>query len=90
MPPTNPVAVLGHLINGRLQIIDFEDDVGQSELIDGRPANRQVVRPDEARELQRGAAVMGVQHHDLGPRVGNADDRVQELPLDASGHLGVG
>ena len=41
-----------------------------------------MVRPDEAGQLQPHALVRHSQHHDLGPRAGNADDGVYELALD--------
>ena len=48
-----------------------------------------MVGPHEAGQLERGSALGGPEHHDLGTGAGDADDRVQEgalqlhaLPVD--------
>jgi hypothetical protein len=66
-----------------VQVVDLEGHVAQSQLV-GRCGRRtrQVVGPDEARELQPGAVVGRLQHHDLGAGAGDAADGVEELALD--------
>jgi hypothetical protein len=59
--------------------MDGGDDLG---VVDPLQITGQVVGPDEARELQPRTAVRRLEHHDLGARAGNAEDRVQELALD--------
>ncbi len=75
-------AVRPQSIDGRVEVIHLEADVAQSELGGGRG-----LRPPfdggsvERAELQAGAAAGYTQHDDLGPGVGDTDDRVQELAL---------
>src|SRR5258706_288071 len=70
-------------VDSGLQVVDLEGHVAQSQLVGhgGRRA-RHGVGPHEPRELQAGALVGRLQHHDLGTGVGNAADRLQELALD--------
>jgi hypothetical protein len=69
-----PIAVRGQPIDRRLEVIDVEGDVAQSQPV-GHCGGRSglMVGPDEARELQAGTSIGWAQHNDLGAGVGDAD-----------------
>src|SRR5207302_10727763 len=80
--PDQPVAILCQPFDDRWQVIDFERHAAQAQFGGhGSRRSRFVVRPDEPRQLEPGAAVRRPQHDDLGTRVPYANDGVQELAL---------
>ncbi len=76
------VAVRSQPVHRRLQVVDFEGDIAQPQLVGhgvGRPWL--VAGLDEARQFQPGTSVGRPQHDDVTAGVGDADDGVHELAL---------
>ena len=69
-------------IEDRLEVIHFERQVAQPELVGhGGRRSRLVVWSDEARQFQPRTTVGRAQHDDLRTGVGDANDGVQKLAL---------
>ena len=82
MPPTSPYPSAARPSTTAWQVVDLEADVAQAQLVGHRGGRSGlVVGPDEARELDRGSSAGRPQHDDLGPRVRDAADGVEELAL---------
>src|SRR5439155_12983528 len=78
--PDQAVALRCKLVDNHLEVVHFETDVAQPQLVGhGIGRSRFVVGPDEARQLQPGSSVGRTQHDDLGTGVRYANDGVDEL-----------
>src|SRR6266853_3681353 len=74
------VAVHGQTVDNRLEVVHYEANVAQPQLVrHGVGRSRLVVGPDEARQLQPGSTVGRPQRDNLGTGVRYANDGVDEL-----------
>src|SRR3989441_1715484 len=74
------VAVRSQPVNNRLEVVHYEANVAQPQLVrHGVGRSRFVVGPNEARQLQPGSSVGRPQRDDLGTGVRYANNGVDEL-----------